>query len=99
MRLFLPVLLLLLAGCGSETAGPDALNTRAVTLPGGQKIRAEVEVTEVDMRKGMMFRDSLPRGNGMLFMHDTPGLYPYWMFQCRIPLDMLWMDPQHRIVE
>jgi uncharacterized membrane protein (UPF0127 family) len=47
----------------------------------------------------MMFRDALPRGHGMLFIHQTAGLYPYWMFQVKIPLDMIWMDPSHRIVE
>lgn len=100
--LHLPVILvlaLMLAGCGSETGGTDELLTRKVTLPDGQTIRAEVEMTSVDMQKGMMFRDSLARGRGMLFIHSTPGLYPYWMFQVRIPLDMIWMDAGHRIVE
>ncbi len=101
MRSFLPGLLMALVwcGCGSRDAGPDALDMRLVTLPGGQTIRAEVEITREDMQKGMMFRDSLARGRGMLFIHEAPGLYPYWMYQCKIPLDMLWMDAQHRIVE
>lgn len=101
MRYFWPLLLLTLAGaaCGPSTAGPEVLGMRTVTLPGGQQIRAEVEMTQVDMQKGMMFRDSLPRGRGMLFIHETPGLYPYWMYQVRIPLDMIWMDANHRIVE
>jgi len=47
----------------------------------------------------MMYRDSLPRGHGMLFIHQTPGLNPYWMYQVRIPLDIIWMDTSHRIVE
>jgi uncharacterized membrane protein (UPF0127 family) len=102
MRFFLPLLLTVLtwSGCDSSPdACPDVLKARIVTLPAGQKICAEMEVTPQDMQKGMMFRDSLPRGHGMLFIHDAPGLYPYWMFQCKIPLDMLWMDPQHKIVE
>jgi len=106
MRYFMPhlmtmlLLALMLAGCGgTETEGPEVLGTRKVTLPNGQTIRAEVEMTDVDMQKGMMFRDSLARGRGMLFIHQTPGLYPYWMYQVRIPLDMLWMDASHRIVE
>ena len=106
MRYFMPhlmpILLLALvgAGCGGpETEGPEVLGTRKVTLPGGQTIRAEVEMDAVDMQKGMMFRDSLARGRGMLFIHQTPGLYPYWMYQTRIPLDIVWMDPSHRIVE
>jgi len=94
------LLALMLAGCGgTETEGPEVLGTRKVTLPNGQTIRAEVEMTDVDMQKGMMFRDSLARGHGMLFIHQTPGLYPYWMYQTTIPLDIIWMDASHRIVE
>ena len=100
MRYFLLVLLALAgAGCGPPTAGLEALGMRTVKLPGGREISAEVETNQIDMQKGMMFRDSLPRGRGMLFMHEKPGLYPYWMYQVRIPLDMLWMDADHRIVE
>ncbi len=102
MRYFLPLMLLALAGVGcggSESSGPEVLGMRTVTLPSGQQIHAEVEMTAADMQKGMMFRDSLPRGRGMLFIHQTAGLYPYWMYQVRIPLDMLWMDGSHHIVE
>ncbi|HLY16219.1 MAG TPA: DUF192 domain-containing protein [Bryobacteraceae bacterium] len=102
MRYFVPWLLIAVAGAGCggpETSGPEVLALRTVKLPGGQEIRAEVEMTPEDMQKGMMFRDSLAPGHGMLFIHDKPGLYPYWMFQVRIPLDMLWMDTSRRIVE
>jgi len=106
MRYFVPpmfILIMLLAlvgvGCGPPTVGLDELRMRTVKLPNGQQIRAEAEIDPTDMQKGMMFRDSLPRGRGMLFIHDKPGLYPYWMYQVRIPLDMLWMDANHRIVE
>jgi uncharacterized membrane protein (UPF0127 family) len=103
MRFLVPLILLALAGAGCgggpETEGPDGLRTRKVTLPGGQSIRAEVEMTDMDMQKGMMFRDSLASGRGMLFIHQAAGLYPYWMYQVKIPLDMIWMDPSHRIVE
>ena len=90
---------LMCAGCGPSTVGLDELNVRTVRLPGGQAIRAEVEINPVDMQKGMMFRDSLERGRGMLFIHEKPGLYPYWMYQVKIPLDMIWMDAGRNIVE
>ena len=101
MRYFLPLLLLALAGagCGPPTAGPEVLGMRTVKLPNGQEIRAEVEMTPEEMQKGMMFRDSLPRGQGMLFIHQTPGLYTYWMYKVEIPLDMIWMDQHRNIVE
>jgi uncharacterized membrane protein (UPF0127 family) len=103
MRYLTLLILLVLVGigCSDDPAieGPEALGLRTVTLPDGQKIRAEVEMTSMDMQKGMMFRDSLPRGRGMLFIHQTPGTYQYFMYQTRIPLDIVWMDPSHRIVE
>ena len=101
MRYLTPLLLLaaLGAGCNSQKAGPDDLASTTVTLPGGQQIRAEVEISPADMAKGMMFRDSLERGRGMLFIHQKPGTYQYWMFQVKIPLDIIWMDANHRIVE
>jgi len=86
-------------GCGPGGDSLEALNTRVVTLPGGRKVQAEVVTSEVEMTRGMMFRDSLAPDRGMLFIHGATGNYPYWMYQVRIPLDMLWMDEEHRIVE
>jgi uncharacterized membrane protein (UPF0127 family) len=101
MRYWTPLMLLALAGagCGPKTVSPDELGMRTIRLPNGQEIRAEVEINPVDMQKGMMFRDSLARGRGMLFIHEKPGLYAYWMYQVRIPLDIIWMDANRRIVE
>jgi uncharacterized membrane protein (UPF0127 family) len=101
MRYFWLLMILALAGtgCGPPTVGLNELNMRTVKLPNGQTIRAEVEMDAIDMEKGMMFRDSLERGHGMLFVHEKPGLYPYWMYQCKISLDMMWMDTNHHIVE
>jgi uncharacterized membrane protein (UPF0127 family) len=100
MRLAALLLLALaLAGCGPKPVTLEDYNTRLVTLPGGRQIRAEVMATEQDMARGMMFRDSLAPDRGMLFLHQATGNYSYWMFQVRIPLDIIWMDSDHRIVE
>ena len=68
-------------------------------FPNGNEIRVEVKLTSPEMARGMMFRDSVPPGTGMLFIHPRPGRYPYWMYQVRIPLDILWLDDARRIVE
>jgi uncharacterized membrane protein (UPF0127 family) len=88
-----------LLSCGSETTTLEEFGVRDVTLPRGAKIRAEVMTDAKDMQRGMMFRASLPRGRGMLFIHGKPDRYPYWMYQVKIPLDIIWMDSNRRIVE
>lgn len=93
------VLALALSGCGRDSADADVLETRTVTLPNGARIRAEVKIRPFDMQRGMMFRDALPQGEGMLFIHAEPGNYPYWMYNVRIPLDIIWLDANRRIVE
>jgi uncharacterized membrane protein (UPF0127 family) len=100
MRLLLMFSALALTGCQSnESGGADALNTRGVTLPDGFKVTAEMAVNGPDMERGMMYRTELPAGHGMLFVHGQAGRYPYWMANCKIPLDIIWMDVSHRVVE
>jgi len=74
-------------------------NTRLVQLPDGFEVRCEVMVDPRDMARGMMFRESLAENRGMLFLHGDSGRYTYWMYNVVIPLDIIWMDRNHRIVE
>jgi uncharacterized membrane protein (UPF0127 family) len=99
MRLVLLAGLLLLANCGPKPATVEDFNTRPVTLPGGQVIRAETMLRNFDVQRGMMFRKSIAPDHGMLFVHPRPGNYPYWMYQTLIPLDIIWLDSNHKIVE
>ena len=103
MRFFVFVLAVVsfCSGCArnsDENAG-DQLNTTAVTLPDGTEIRAEVLTKPADMQHGMMFRDALPRGRGLLFVHQRPDYQRYWMANVKAPLDIIFMDASHRIVE
>jgi len=90
--------LLLLAGCDSKNDAGN-LNTTQVTFPDGKSILAETMLRDVDQMRGMMFRESLAKDRGMLFVHTADENHPYWMYQVRIPLDMIWMDHSRRIVE
>ncbi len=68
-------------------------------MPGGARFRAEVVTSKFDMSRGMMFRETLAPDRGMLFVHGEPGKYPYWMYQVRIPLDLIWIDQNRLIIE
>jgi uncharacterized membrane protein (UPF0127 family) len=89
-----------LAACSDpNTVKLEDFNTRDVGLPGGQTIHAEVVSTQQQVEKGLMFRTSLAPDRGMLFLFSKEGPQSFWMFQTLIPLDMIWMDSNKRIVE
>ena len=73
--------------------------SRAVTMPNGSKVYAEMAIEYAEMVRGLMFRDSLAPDRGMLFLHNKMGKYPYWMYQVRIPLDIIWMNSDKQVVE
>ncbi len=101
MRYLLPVAVLLIAvlpGCGPKPETLEDFPTRPLTLPGGQVLRVETEVSNFELLRGLMFRTSLAPDRGMLFVYPKPDHYQTWMYQTLIPLDIIWMDSNRQIV-
>jgi uncharacterized protein len=48
--------------------------------------------------KGLMLRESLPEGHGMLFPFSPPSPGGMWMLLMRFPIDMLFLDSRKRVV-
>lgn len=71
---------------------------RTVIFPGGTKIDAEVADTPQARNVGLMFRDSLPPGGGMLFIFEKPGPYLFWMKNCKFPIDIIWFNEQREVI-
>lgn len=65
---------------------------------GGHHYAVEVARTEAERERGLMFRDQLAAGHGMLFIHPRQEPQAYWMKNTRIPLDILYFDDAHRLV-
>ena len=97
MRYLCLVACVLLAGC-SQPQNPEDFNTSDLTLPGGRVIKVETMINDEDLGRGMKFRKSLAPDHGMLFVHKTPGYYRYWMYQVEIPLDIVWLDTDRKII-
>ncbi len=98
------LLLVLLGSCAGAAPRPESgagplLPTTAVTLPGGSVVQAEVALTPAQQAQGLMYRTHLAADRGMLFVGDRAAPRGFWMYRCRIPLDMIWMDGARRIVE
>jgi uncharacterized protein len=99
---------LLLASCAiAPTASAQDLNVpyvaprpanTLVMLPDGSTVHVELALTPAEQAYGLMGRARLPEGRGMLFV-EAPGKHAYWMYHCKISLDIVWMDADHKIVE
>ena len=68
------------------------------TQKGELPLQLELAATPETRVKGLMHRDSLDPLDGMLFLFPTPHDYSFWMKDTRLPLDMLFIDAQRRIV-
>ena len=64
----------------------------------GHRYQVEIADTDAERARGLMFRDELATGRGMLFIHDELAPQAYWMKNTRIPLDILYFDNQRRLV-
>mgnify|MGYP001600424788 CR=1 FL=1 len=58
----------------------------------------EVVKNQPEREKGLMNRDFLHENQGMLFVFEQEGNYPFWMKNTLIPLDIIWINENNEIV-
>jgi uncharacterized protein len=61
-------------------------------------VRVEVASSPEELMRGLMNRTSLPSDAGMIFIFKDAGIHPFWMKNTLIPLDMVWVSNESRIV-
>lgn len=65
---------------------------------GGQRYVVEIADDDAERARGLMYRDAMESGHGMVFIHDAEEPQAYWMKNTKIPLDILYFDNGRRLV-
>lgn len=92
MKLVLAVLAsLAAAGAMADECSVDRVDLRGDF--GTARFSVEIADDDSERAQGLMFRESLPASQGMLFVYDQPITAAFWMKNTLIPLDMIFIRP------
>jgi uncharacterized membrane protein (UPF0127 family) len=105
------VLLVIAIGCGNGDSEPSAAPSAIATVPAwltritfvneaGAEIDLFVEVADSpeERTRGLMFRESLPEDQGMLFVFEQEGNHSFWMKDTTIPLSIVFIEGEGEII-
>lgn len=81
---------------GSGTMPPAGY---AWVIFGTDTVVAEVAATADERAEGLMYRDEVPDGTGMLFVFQDNQPRSFWMANTYVALDIAYMDPSFRVVD
>jgi hypothetical protein len=99
IRAVLATLILLTASGGEAAAGSLAVEPLDIlTAHGVHHFKVEVADTPASREHGLMFRKQLAADGGMLFDFKTVQPVDFWMKDTLIPLDIVFISADGRIV-
>ena len=89
LLLALPAAMILIYG-PADAKEPEAPKFKKIVV-GKTPLRVEVVDTLEQQEQGLMFRQSLPENEGMLFVYKEPQEMSFWMRNTFIPLDIAFV--------
>lgn len=91
------VLMLAVGGGGSSLPTPQLV----ITTREGARVPVSVElaITPAERSRGLMEREDIPDGHGMLFVWSAPTTGGFWMKNTPHPLSIAWFDEDGVIID
>ncbi|MEZ5694644.1 MAG: DUF192 domain-containing protein [Altererythrobacter sp.] len=89
------------AEAGPAVHPESGLEVVPLTVTSGEKVhkfRVEIAATPEQQRQGLMFRAELPPDEGMIFPYATPQPLGFWMKNTPLPLDIIFIGADGRIL-
>ncbi len=102
------IFFLLLASCqsaptqeahGGSPAYPTSSTSPLVIFPDGHRVDVSLATDPETQARGLMFVEHLPDDQGMLFLFQEDSRRTFWMKNCKMPIDMIWLDAFNKIVD
>ena len=59
----------------------------------------EIAKSTIQKSRGLSNRHNLCSNCGMIFVYQTEFIYPFWMKNTLIPLDIIWINKQGTVVD
>lgn len=79
-----------ISGAAQAGCQPERVDLRGDW--GQASFSIEIADTPDKRAQGLMFREAMPRGAGMLFVYEYPQRASFWMKNTLIPLDIIFVD-------
>ena len=93
-------------GSGGATASAPALPPSQMPPAGhawvifaADTVVAEIAATPDERSEGLMYREEVPDGTGILFVFEQASIQGFWMANTYVALDIAYMDPSYTVVD
>ncbi|MCS7249642.1 MAG: DUF192 domain-containing protein [candidate division WOR-3 bacterium] len=72
---------------------------KKILLIKNETLYVEIADNPEERAIGLSFRKNLPHNEGMLFIFEKEGIYPFWMKNTFIPLDIAFISKDNIIID
>ena len=79
-------------------SGLEVVPLTVTGATGTHRFLVEVAATPEAQQKGLMFRTAMGPDEGMIFPNAVPQLRSFWMKNTVIPLDIIYIGPDRRVL-